>query len=94
MVSCADPPILAPERASVAGTVFVEQTSGTIPKVTMRIADREFTTVTNGRFEFLNLEAGEYLLTADKAGYEPYAAIIVAYGQIQHDVRLIRVLGN
>jgi len=90
-ISCSDKSSDAPAAGVVSGTVFVENTNGTIPKVVVTVDGRSFKTVTNGRFEIIEVPLGEQTITATKGGYEDYAARITVTSKTLHDIRLTRI---
>ncbi len=60
------------EPGTLSGRVFFEDTDRTIPKVVVSVAEQEYKTVTNGKFEFENLPYGTYRIEAEKGGYVSY----------------------
>lgn len=93
-LSCSDKSAQGEPHAAVSGTVYVESTAGTIPKVRVAIADKEYTTVTNGRFFFTEIPLGEHTVTAHKDGYEPYSRHVTITGATDLEIRLQRVISD
>ncbi len=89
--SCSDKSVDVPVAGVVSGTVFLENTGGTIPKVVITVAGRSFKTVTNGRFEIPEVPLGEQTITATKGGYEDYAARVTVTSRTIHDIHLTRI---
>ncbi len=93
-LTCSEKSTEGVPHATVTGTVYVENTTGTIPKVRVAIADKEYTTVTNGDFFFAEIPFGEHTITAAKDGYEPYSREISVAGATNIEIRLQRVLSD
>lgn len=90
-ISCSDKSSDVPTAGVVSGTVFLESTNGTIPKVVVAVAGRSFKTLTNGRFEIREVPLGEQTITALKDGYEDYSASVTVTSRTVHDIRLTRI---
>ncbi len=93
-LTCSDKSAQGVPHAAVSGTVYVENTAGTIPKVRVVIADKEYSTVTNGRFFFAEIPLGEHTVTANKDGYEPYSRHVTITGATDLEIRLQRVISD
>lgn len=64
-------PILAMAQFNVSGTVS-EKNNTILPGATIRLKGKSFTTISNenGKYEFKNLPAGNYLISASFLGYQ------------------------
>lgn len=78
-------------RGTVSGTVLLEDTEFTIPKVEVRLREFTIKTVTNGKFSFSGIPAGTQVLTAFKEGYAPFTDTFLVSGTTRHDIRLRRI---
>lgn len=92
-LSCSENDVTPPSaKAIVIGTVFLEDSDLTIPKVAVNIGDQSCKTVTNGEYRLTDVPVGTHTLIATKGGYETYSVDInVNTAVTEHNIRLWRI---
>jgi hypothetical protein len=74
---------------ATAARVPLDEVTVTLTRAAPATLSLSATTLKTGRFQFVNLEPGVYVLSASLSGFEPYQATVeVPAGTHQHDISL------
>jgi TonB-dependent receptor len=83
-------------RGTLAGSV-TDIAGGVIPgaKVTLSPSSQTIATDAQGDYYFSNLAAGEFTVTVEAIGFQPYSKkVTIAAGQVAHDTAALKVASN